>query len=116
MKKSSSLWRKCDALCSQVVRIRDGKCRICQNAGSESHHIVGRTYQGTTFLSENRLFLCRRCHNRSDLRTKCIEIIGMKEYNRLRRTAERITYLYESDLIVIWENLEAELKTLKEVL
>ena len=114
MKKSDPLWRKCDALCSQIVKLRDGgKCRFCGQPGIESHHIVGRTYQGTTFLPENRLFLCRQCHKRSDLRTKCISIIGMKEYNSLRRTAERVTYLYESDLIVIRDGLERELKTLK---
>ena len=114
MKRSDPLWRKCDALCSQVVSLRDGgKCRSCGQPGQESHHIWPRTYAGTMFLVENRLFVCRKCHNRPDLSEICIIIIGQDEFDRLHLIAETVTHLYESDLIVIRDQLERKLKTYK---
>jgi hypothetical protein len=116
MKKTSSLPRKCDQLCAQVVKLRDkGKCRICGNSGQDSHHIIPRGYAGTMYLVENRLLVCRKCHELPDLKAKCIGIIGQNEYDRLRNIAEWITHLYESDLIIIRDELERELKRLKLV-
>ena len=109
MKKSSSIWQICDRLCSDIVRARDGKCRFCGNPGSGSHHIIGRGYDGTMFLPENRLWLCQPCHqNELGLQERCIEIIGQSEFDRLWGIANKVTQLHRADLVLIREKLKKE--------
>ena len=117
MKKSSSLWKQTDKLCGEVTRLRDrGKCRLCGSLGTDSHHIVPRSYTSTTFLPANRLWLCRTCHNHDDieLQTKCIQEIGEKEYQRLWLIARFVTQFRHADLISIRDTLKRAVSTFGE--
>jgi len=112
MKKSDPLWIACDKLCGEATRLRDnGICRICGKPGSDPHHIIPRAYAGTTFMLENRLWVCRKCHsNEVGLQDRCVAVIGLPEFYILYEIAQSVTQLRKSDLLAIREKLTA-LKT-----
>jgi hypothetical protein len=109
MKRTDPLWVKCDDLCREIVRLRDGKCRFCGNPGASSHHIISRNHLGTAHMPENCLWLCQRCHNHDiNLQAKCIELIGQAEFDRLWEIANKVTQLRYADLILIRGKLRKE--------
>ena len=119
MKKSSSLWRKCVSLCAKVVKLRDGGiCRVpgCNNPATDTVHIIDRDVHSTTFDLSNLYAGCRFHHDHSrplDLIKQHIQVVGQEEVFRLCKLAQEYRRLRESDLIVIRDNLERELKRLK---
>ena len=119
MKKSSSLWRKCVSLCAKVVKFRDGGiCRVpgCNNPATDTVHIIDRDVHITTFDLSNLYAGCRKHHNHDkplDLIKQHIQVVGQGEVLRLCKLAQEYRRLRESDLIVIRDNLERELKRLK---
>lgn len=59
-----TLKKKCDALWSELVKIKAGyKCELCgAKKNLQSHHIFGRRANSTRFYVPNGVCLCWRCH------------------------------------------------------
>lgn len=57
--------RELDALCREIVRIRDGfRCRRCGDREAQWSHVHSRTCKSARWMLENSLLLCARCHLR----------------------------------------------------
>jgi len=49
----------------KVVKKRaNGKCELCGKAGTDIHHLAGRSPLKVYHLPEFLIFLCRNCHKR----------------------------------------------------
>ena len=122
MKKSSALWRACEKIWSECVRLKaGGMCQFCgKRPGTGAHHIIKRDHLGTAFVVENGLWGCSGfdCHNHDNpaLRDNCIEIIGQSEYDRLWELARTVTQLRESDLLIIKAKLLKEKRRLCDLI
>ena len=99
-------------LWSMATRRRDGKCRNCGNDQRLSgHHIRVKRHTITRYSLENSLTLCWPCHSLQKLNPErfhdmIIEIIGQKEYDRLKKISN-MTYKFSiEELLRIKEQLQ----------
>jgi 5-methylcytosine-specific restriction endonuclease McrA len=102
-------------LWSKAARLRDGKCKNCGNDQRLSaHHIRVKRHSITKYSLENALTLCWPCHSLQKLNPErfhdmIIEIIGQKEYDRLKKISN-MTYKWSlEELERIKEQLLSEI-------
>ena len=107
---------QCLDLWSLIVRQRDFTCRNCNStSGLSGHHVRVRQHKATRYDVANGLSLCRSCHSLQKFRPEqfhdmIIEIIGQKEYDRLKAKSSIITSYTIQDLLEIKEHLKSILK------
>ena len=110
----SSLKRRLDKICSEIVRAR-GKCERCGKKDStlQCCHIFSRKFNNTRHSLDNLLCLCASCHFWSHscptLFTEFVfKKIGEDKYNLLK---EAHNLIYKPTI----EDLEIKLKVLTEL-
>jgi hypothetical protein len=98
-------------LWSDAVISRDNACRYCNNDSRLSgHHIRVKQHRATRYSIENGLTLCWPCHSLQKLQPelfhdRIIEIIGQREYNRLKALSGVITNFTTDELLTIKDQL-----------
>ena len=113
-KQILDLWASC-------IKTRQKTCRATNSDYRLSaHHIIGRSYRWGRYALDNGLLLSWRVHSLQkshpeQFRDKVLEIIGEKEFNRLKKA-----YMYRepckrtiTELRGIKEELKAELKQIQ---
>ncbi len=112
-KQCLDLWSKC-------VRARDRVCRICQSDYRlQAHHIRSRSNRATYLDLENGMAVCSRCHclqkfSPEKFQDNVIEVIGDKEYQRLKVKSQRTWKPITGDLILMKDHLKRELKRIED--
>lgn len=103
---------QCDRLWAKKVKERDCACRYCNSdeKGLSAHHIRVRQHQSTKYDVENGLLLCRSCHSLQKFRPEMfhdmiIEIMGQKEYDRLKEKSRAVVKYTVKDLHDIKDHL-----------
>jgi predicted restriction endonuclease len=109
----TSLRRKLDKLCSEIVRAR-GRCVRCGSKKSlQTAHIFSRTYNATRWDLDNLLCLCASCHwffhkNPLFLGEYVKDLYSEDKYELLKEARNQITkYMIE--------DLQQKLKVLEEL-
>jgi 5-methylcytosine-specific restriction endonuclease McrA len=110
----TSLRRKLDKLCSQIVRAR-GCCEHCgKKINLQCCHIFGRTYNSTRWDLDNLLCLCPNCHINFAHKNPILFVewvkahLGRDKYNLLKEKHNQITKY-------TLEDLKTKLKILEEI-
>lgn len=107
------LWR-------EVIKLRDGKCRLCGELkcarGMHAHHHIGRRYKNTRYEPDNGVYLCASCHNEMHdfprLRYKfAVKCIGSDRYEELEMKARSLNKI---DRDAIEASLKEKIKILTE--
>lgn len=86
---------ECDKLWSKCIIMRDKTCRLTNSSDRLSaHHIRSRSHKITRWNMENGICLSWRVHflqkaNPELFHDRIIEIIGQKEYNRLKKISDQ---------------------------
>jgi 5-methylcytosine-specific restriction endonuclease McrA len=82
--KRTSLMRQADALWSQIIRLRAGRCESCGHVGAlEAAHVIPRRHRSVRWDPENGHALCRACHRRYTLSEKAWRDFIGPEWDRL---------------------------------
>ena len=119
MRKPSktTMRRKLDKICSEIVRGR-GKCQRCGKRNNlQTAHIFGRTYNNTRFDLDNLLCLCPDCHINFAHKQPILfaefvkRILGEEKYELLKEKHNQITRYTIDDLQTKYEVLQNLLKT-----
>jgi hypothetical protein len=113
MKKptKTSLTRKLDKLCSQIIRGR-GYCAWCHTTdGLECCHVFSRRYRSVRWYLPNLVCLCHShhfyAHSNPVLFTEFIkEYLGEKDYEELKFRAKMILKYSIYDLETLLKSLE----------
>ena len=106
----TSLTRKLDKLCSEVIRSR-GECAWCKKTmGLECCHIFSRRYRSTRWYLGNLVCLCHAhhfyAHSNPILFTEFIkEYLGEKDYEDLKLRARMIIKYTLNDLQILYDKL-----------
>lgn len=117
--KKMTLRNKCDSLCSQIVRLRDGCCKRC---GTTEHlqwsHHVSRAYLVTRYDLGNACAHCRGCHmyftnHPLEHEEWIIGFIGLDAFADLKRRARSLDR-YRPDYEAILSDLTSQLRELHE--
>jgi nitrite reductase/ring-hydroxylating ferredoxin subunit len=99
-------------LFSDAVIARDNTCRYCnRDSQLSAHHIRVKQHRATRYSVENGLCLCWPCHSLQKLQPelfhdRIIEIIGQREYNRLKELSGVITNWKTDELVEIKNQLK----------
>jgi len=107
----TTLRRKLDKLCSEIVRKR-GKCERCGSRNNiQCCHIFSRTYNNTRWDIENLVALCAGCHfwshkNPILFGEFIIQYLGTKRYELLKEAHNLITKYTIDDLLTKIKVLE----------
>ena len=109
--------KDCLDLWSDIAIARD---HVCRNCGSDqylsSHHVRVKSHKATRYDIENALTLCwRHCHYLQKVQPErfhdmVIDIIGQKEYDRLKAKSSIEVHYKIPDLLEIKEHLKNQLK------
>jgi len=108
--------KDCLDLWSDVVIARDHVCRNCHSDYRKSgHHLRVKQHQSTRFDPENGICLCWSCHFLQKVQPErfhdmVIDIIGQKEYDRLKAKSMIEVHYKIPDLLEIKEHLKSILK------
>jgi hypothetical protein len=106
----SSLTRKLDKLCSEIVRAR-GECAWCHTKeGLECCHIFSRRYRSVRWNLLNLVCLCHKhhfyAHANPILFTEFIkEYLGEHNYAYLKLAAKTIAKWTLEDMITLYDKL-----------
>ena len=110
----TSLKRKLDKICSEIVRAR-GRCQRCGQRGNlQTAHIFGRTYLNTRWSLDNLLCLCPDCHINFAHKQPILfaefvkKLLGEDKYNLLKEAHNQV---YKPTI----EDLQIKLSVLKEM-
>lgn len=112
-KSAYDVWSKC-------IRAKQRVCRICgSDSGLQAHHIRSRTHAATRFDLANGLCVCRKCHiiqkfNPELFQDRVIEVVGDREYQRLKRKSLVPYKLGTNDLKDVIDRLKDELKRIED--
>ena len=110
---------QCLDLWALIVKKRDFTCRNCNSTtGLSGHHIRVRQHKSTRYDVDNGVSLCRSCHSLQKFRPEqfhdmVIEIIGQKEYDRLKAKSEIEVHYKIPDLLEIKEHLKSILNQME---
>lgn len=107
----SSLTKKLDKICSEIVRAR-GKCQRCGKIEYlQTAHIFGRRYRILRWNLGNLLCLCYPCHfifahqNPVEFVEWVKDLIGFDNYEEIRKLARSDKKLSLSDMQELYDNL-----------
>ncbi len=114
-----TLVKKLDKVCSELTKLNwGGKCAMCGNAGTQTHHFFTKGAHGSIrWELDNLCLLDFACHIRrvhqagetEELRDKLIERIGQKRFDELKKQAYAVRKFGISELQTLLESLELEL-------
>jgi 5-methylcytosine-specific restriction endonuclease McrA len=108
----TSLRRKLDKICSELVRGRG----LCEHCGSkktlQTAHIFSRTYNATRWDLDNLLCLCASCHwffhkNPVLFGEAVRKYLGKEKYELLKEARNQITKFTLEDLQIKLKVLES---------
>lgn len=111
-----------DVLFSQYIRLRDGKCMVCNRVlpfeRLECSHFFSRRHIGTRWDDRNACAKCFTCHQRMTgdpvLFSEWIQnYLGEEEYERLRLRMRTHTKFTAFDKAVIKAELQKKIKQLQ---
>lgn len=108
-----------DRLWSKCIKTKQKTCWNCNSdIVLQSHHIRSRGHRATRWDLENGLLLCRKCHcmqkfNPERFQDSVLEIIGQREYDRMKEKSLKIVKYNMKDLEEVFEFLTEKLRELE---
>lgn len=118
-KTKAQLMKECLTLWSLAVRTKQRTCRLCNSEDRlQGHHIRSSRHHATLLDLDNGLCTCFPCHSLQHFNPelfldKVIDVIGQKEYNRLKVKSQTIFKYTTKDLVEMKDHLKARLISLE---